>query len=270
MRTQPSARGVWSFRRLVWLIAGLALGSMIWLPADGVAQDRRPRPRDDGDRHGRFDGHDHEYRRGSRVQLGGGFVFVAPQGVFGDFVDDGWGVDLNVVYGLDPSNVIGLRFDAGWVRYGSEHVGAPLFPGTGRVLLDVGTHNNIAMFGIGPQIQVPAGPIRPYINGFVGMGYFYTESSLHDGYYYYDEFHRTTNFDDVSFGYGGGGGLALLLGRGRTPLSVNFDVQYRKYDDTEYLVEGSIWDDGFGGAVISPLFSDVEMLHFSVGLSVGL
>ncbi len=269
MGTQPSAGGAWSLRRLAWLFAGLALGSMIWMPADGVAQDRRPRPRPIDETHGRYDGHDHEYRRGSRLQLGGGFAFVAPQGVFGDFVDDGYGFNVHFIYGLDPSNVVGLRFDAGWVRYGSEHVGSPLFPGTGRVLLDVGTHNNIAMFSVGPQLQVPAGPLRPYVNGFVGMGYFYTESSIHDSYYH-DSFGRTTNFDDVSLGYGGGGGLALVLGHGRNPLSVNFDVQYRRYDDTEYLVEGSIWDDGFGGVVISPLLSDVEMVHFTVGVSVGL
>lgn len=269
MRTQPSAGDAWSPRRLAWLVVGLALGSMAWSPADGVAQDRRPGPRDIGDRHGRYDGHDHEYRRGSRLQLGGGFAFVAPQGVFGDYVDDGYGFNVHLVYGLDPSNVIGLRFDGGWVRYGSEHVGAPLFPGTGRVLLDVGTHNNIAMFSMGPQLQVPTGPLRPYVNGFVGMGYFYTESAIEDPYYH-DPFSRTTNFDDVSFGYGGGGGLALVVGRGRNPVSVTFDAQYRRYDDTEYLVEGSIWDDGFGGVVISPLLSDVELVHFTVGVSVGL
>lgn len=269
MRTQPSAGGAWPFRRLVWLVTGLAVGSLISLPTDGAAQERRPRPRDDGDRHGRFDGHDHESRRGPRLQLGGGFAFVVPQGEFRNFVDDGYGVDVHLVYGLDRSNVLGLRFDAGWVRYGSERVGAPLFPGTGRVLLDVGTRNNIAMFGVGPQLQVPTGPIRPYVNGFVGMGYFYTESSIRDSFSGRNVA-RTTNFDDVSFGYGGGGGLALVLGRGRNPLSVNFDAQYRRYNDTEYLVEGSIWDDGFGGVVVSPLLSDVDFLHFTVGLSVGL
>jgi hypothetical protein len=35
-------------------------------------------------------------------------------------------------------------------------------------------------------------------------------------------------------------------------------------------VEGSIWDDGFGGVVISPLFGDADILLLSVGVSIGL
>ncbi len=50
---------------------------------------------------------------------------------------------------------------------------------------------------------------------------------------------------------------------------MDFDVQYRRYPDTEYLVEGSIWEDEFGDVFISPLLSDVEFLHFTVGMSVG-
>ncbi len=270
MRTQPSATAARPSGRSVRLVTGLALGSLLLLAADTAAQEPRPRPTGERDRHERYDGHDHDgTRSGPRWELGGGFAYVLPQGEFGNFVDDGYGFGLHAVYALDPSRVVGLRFDAGWIRYGSEHFGAPSFPGTGRVFVDVGTHNNIGTFGIGPQLQVPSGPIRPYINGFVGLGYFYTESSISDPYYH-DTFARSTNFDDVSFAYGGGGGLAMVLGRGSHPLAVNFDVQYRKHDDTEYLVEGSIWDDGFGGVVISPLFGDADILLLSVGVSIGL
>ncbi len=258
MRRQSNDQGAWPFRRVAWLVVGFLLGSATWGPPDIAAQDRRPRP---------WGGH-YEYRHGPRAQVGAGFAYIVPRREFGVFVDDGYGVGVHFVYGLDPSNVLGLRFDAGWVRYGTERIGVPVFPGTGRVLFDVATHNNIAMFGIGPQIQVPKGPFRPYLNGFVGTGYFYTESSF-DNDFHSGGFGSTTNFDDVSFGYGGGGGLALVFGSGRHPLSVDFDVQWRRYPDTEYLVEGSIWEDEFGDVFISPLLSDVEFLHFTVGMSVG-
>ena len=270
MRTQPSATAARPSSRSVRLVTSLALGSLMLLAADTAAQEPRPRPTGEREPHGRYDGHDHEGARGGpRWELGGGFSYVVPQGEFGDFVDDGYGFGVHAVYALDTSGAVGLRFDAAWVRYGSEHFGTPVYPAPCCGWADVGTHNNIGMFGIGPQLKVPSGPIRPYINGFVGLGYFYTETSINDPYYYGPDA-RYTNFDDTSLAYGGGGGLSMVLGHGRNPLAVDFDVQYRRHDDTEYLVEGSIWDDGFGGVVISPLYGDADFLMFSVGVSIGL
>lgn len=203
--------------------------------------------------------------RQSRVRIGGGLGVAIPQGEFGRLVGEGFGAQVYSIFGLDRSNVIALRIDAGYVNYGSERFTIPIFPGIGRVGGEVRTRNNIATFGIGPQLQVPNGPVRPYVNGFVGVGYFFTESSVNDGFV---DFGSTLNFDDTTFAYGFGGGLGLQLGRGSVEL--NLDVQYRKHDDAEYLREGGIIDDGFGGVILNPIRSDADFLTFQVGVSVGL
>ena len=224
--------------------------------------------------HGEEQFEEDTYREGQRArrwEVGGGFMVMAPQGEFGRFVDDGYGFGINATVGLDPSNVIGIRFDAGYVNYGSERFGVPVFPTGGRVWTDLVTRNNIGYVGLGPQIQVPNGPIRPYVNGFVGVGYFFTESSIHGGYpYNYVGYGSTLNFDDMSLAYGFGGGLAIELAAGDMPIFLKLDTQYRRHDTTEYLVPGSIIDDGRGGAFIDPLYSDVDFLLFQVGVSFGL
>ncbi len=237
------------------------------VPGDAAAQ------RHGGHVHGRNDVEDeiHEEYRRTRWELGGGFSVLSPQGDFSGFVNDGFGVSLNATVGLEPTNALGMRFEAGYINYGSERFGVPVFPGTGRILADLTTRNNIGYVGLGPLIQIPTGPIRPYINGFVGVGYFFTESSIGGGYAYdYGGFGTTLNFDDASLAYGLGGGLSFRLSNGHSPVFLKVDGQYRRHGQTEYLTEGGIFDDGFGRAIVSPILSDVDFVLFNVGLSIGL
>ncbi len=260
-------------RTMARVVAPAVLVSAGWLaslPAPAEAQRRHGGHVHGDDRPGPDHRPDKRYFRTPRWDLGGGFAVAIPQGAFADFVSEGYGLGLHATYGLDPSNVVGLRLDAGFVTYGSERFAVPLLPNTGRIFVDLTTRNNIGFLGIGPQLQVPDGPIRPYVNGFVGLGYFFTESSLGGTSGFDPEFARTLNFDDASFAYGGGGGLAVRLGSGRTPVYLNFEAQYRNHGETEYLREGSIIDDGFGGVIIEPLLSDADFVLVQVGISVGL
>ncbi|MFV1988947.1 MAG: hypothetical protein ACC682_16875 [Gemmatimonadota bacterium] len=204
-------------------------------------------------------------RRQSMVTIGGGFGMVVPQGEFGRFVGNGYGASFNVVTALEPSNTFALRFDGGFANYGTERYTLGGF-GFGPVGPNIRTTNNIATFGVGPQLQLSRGPIRPYINGFVGMGYFWTQSSANDGW---RDFARTLNYDDWAFGYGGGGGIAVQLGAGSN-LLLTFDAQYRRHDNVQYLRPGSIVDDGFGGVFINPIISNADFLTFQMGMTIGL
>lgn len=252
-------------------VAGAAIAGVVVLAAarPAAAQERCWCDDDEhyDDRHD-----DRGHRHGPpRWDLGGGLAVAVPQGELADFIDEGFGLALHATYGLDPQSIVGLRFEGGFVQYGSERFTTPLLPATGRILVDVRTRNNIGMLGLGPQLQVPDGPIRPYLNGFVGLGYFFTESSVGgSSNFEFDDFARTLNFDDVSFAWGGGGGLGVRLGNGFRPIYLNFDAQYRNHGETEYLREGSIVDDGFGGIIITPLRSEADFLLFQLGVSVGL
>lgn len=249
------------FQRLAELTAAGAIAVAVALGTPSAV----PAQQHGGHYHGE-DGRrrdDHDYRR-ARVQLGGGLGVSVPQGDFGLFTEEGFGGNLYAAFPVDRSGAVAIRLDGGYVNYGSERFSVPFFPPTGRVGIDVRTRNNIATFGIGPQIQVPRGRLRPFINGFVGVGYFFTESSLSDGP---SSFGSTVNFDDWALGYGFGGGLGLEVSRSVT---LNFEAQYRMHDDVEYLREGGIVDDGFGGVIVNPILSDADYLLFQIGVSIGL
>ncbi|MDX1396145.1 MAG: hypothetical protein R3195_17320 [Gemmatimonadota bacterium] len=199
-----------------------------------------------------------------RFRVGGGLGMFVPQGEFGRFVGEGFAATGHMIVGVEPSNTFALRFEGGYVNYGSVSWGSSACcygpPGPG-----IRTTNNIATFGVGPQLQASMGAVQPYINGYVGSGYFYTHSSANDGWYHYA---HSLNFDDWAFGYGGGGGLAIAFGGG-SPVLLNFDVQYRRHDDVQYLTEGGIYDDGFGGTIVEPVYSNADFWTFQMGLSFG-
>lgn len=207
---------------------------------------------------------------GSRWFVGGGLAVSVPQGELAEFIGAGLGFGGHVRYGLDRAGLASLRLDAGVVTYGSETFRVPLSQTVSRVLVDVTTRNSILLVGLGPQLTLPAGAVRPYINGAVGLGYFFTESSVRgSGNLRFDDFARTTNFDDLSFAYGAGGGVAVALSRSRR-LFLVLDGQYRDHGRTRYLREGSVREEGGGRVTVTPLESDANLLVLQLGLSVGL
>lgn len=199
--------------------------------------------------------------------VGGGFILTVPKGDFDVVTDEGYGFSVQSVFKPDPWGVFGLRLDGTYITYGSESFFVPISPTVPRITGELTTRNNIAMFSVGPQLAVPSGPIRPYVNGFVGMGYFFTQSSIRgsDGPCCHD-FASSTNFDDWSFAYGGGGGMAITLTRDRR-LQLLLEAQYRHHETTQYLREGSITEDRFGNLFIDVFESDVDMVMLQLGVA---
>ena len=97
------------------------------------------------------------------------------------------------------------------MQYGSETLHVPYLPITGRVSLDVETTNNVVWGSIGPQIQVPVGPVQPYMNAAIGFMDFRTSTSVSGSDSDY-EYARSTNSDDATSAWIFGGGLYVPLG----------------------------------------------------------
>lgn len=173
------------------------------------------------------------------------------------------------VINLTPDGLLGLRFDGSFVVYGHERYATPLSPWVPRVWVDVSTDNMILSLGLGPQLTLGNGPIRPYVFGTAGLAYFTTVSSV-KGAGDWDAFAQSTNFDDVTVALTGGGGMLFRLTRGRHPVSLDLSLQSTYHGETEYLRRGGIVENPDGSLTLFPIRSQANVVSFRAGIAIGL
>ncbi len=204
-----------------------------------------------------------------RHMLGINGTLVRPVGEFQQFVDWGGGLGMYGVINLAPNGLLGLRFDGSFVIYGHERYSTPLSPWVPRVWVDVSTDNMIFSLGLGPQLTLGNGPLRPYLFGTAGLAYFTTVSSV-KGADDWDAFAQSTNFDDVTVALTGGGGMLLRLTRGRHPVSLDLSLQSTYHGETEYLRRGGIVENPDGSLTLFPIRSQTNVVSFRAGVAIGL
>jgi len=206
------------------------------------------------------------------LSAGGALVYGAPQGEFADQIDQAFGARGHLAYRLGDASWFSVRFDGGGLIYGQEKFRVPLSSTIGgRITVDVSTSNNIFFLGVGPQIAAPDGRLRPYANGFAGVTFLNTTSSVSGTRNGEDDpFASTTNLDDAAFAYGGGAGLLVRISGGETPIALDLGLAYHRSGEASYLREGDIEDRPDGTIVIHPVQSRTDMLNVHIGVSVGL
>ncbi|HEU0016405.1 MAG TPA: hypothetical protein VFQ45_22185 [Longimicrobium sp.] len=209
----------------------------------------------------------------ARSFFGLNLTLAQPTGEFAQQVEGGIGGELSFLHRLDDAGWLALRIDGGLLLYGYERQHVPLSETVGhRIWVDLTTSNNIAFFGIGPQIGVPSGRFQPYVNAYAGYSYIYTQSSVSGSSYdYYDEpFATTTNFDDGTYSWGAGAGAYLPITSGRVPISMDLGIKWRNNGVAEYLREGDIQDNDDGTLTLYPQRSDTDLMTFHIGVTLGL
>jgi hypothetical protein len=205
----------------------------------------------------------------SPVFFGGGLTGARPDGEFRDYVAGGFGGGGHAIVRLPSSVPIAIRLDGGFLNYGRETKRTALSPTIGdRIQVDVTTTNNIALLGIGPQIGVPDGKLRPYLGGIAGIGYFFTQSQV-NATRGQEPFAETTNYDDLTFSYAGLAGVYVPLSTRRAPVSLDVGLRYVVNGRTRYLREGSIVDGPGGSISFSPIESETNFFALQIGVSVG-
>lgn len=239
-----------------WTMAVAVLGCLA-LPTTGASQyvDRR-------------------YDRGNDGRPIRGEVFffadvAVPVGDFGSHVDLGGGGGMGGLLYLDEGRSVALRAEGSFLIYGSESVRVPLSTTVPFVDVDVRTTNSIVSAGIGPQIQMGNGSVKPYVYGTVGFSYFVTESGVR-GSNNAEEFASTTNYDDFTLALTGGGGVSVTLRDGENPVSLDFSASYRHNGLTEYLTNGDLRRLPRGGWIADPIVGDANLMTYRVGVSIGL
>lgn len=207
-----------------------------------------------------------------RSQVGGHLYYAQAVGDFSDYIDHGWGGAFHGAFLLGEAGVLGIRFDGSFMNYGRETVrDVCSLPGNCRVTVDVTTTNNMAFAAVGPQLQVPSGPFRPYVSPQVGWTFIWTTSTIEDS----DDRDRspldTENLTDNTFSYGGVAGILLPITRSaRNPVSLDMGVRYMRNGRVRYLREGDIIDHPTGPPTFDIQRSRADLVTYFVGVSVGV
>jgi hypothetical protein len=211
-----------------------------------------------------------EELRPVRVLPGAHLVYARPVGEFHSYVKHGGGLNLNLVVPVTVGNPFALRADGGFIVYGSERQRV-CFSGTVgcRVQLDLTTTNSIVYVNAGPQLMLPEGAVRPYVNTAIGFSYFGTSSQVEGTGGGSNPFAHTTNFSDITFSWAGGGGLLVQLASGRTPVHLDVGARYVRNGQVEYLKKGDIEDHPDGSITLHPTRSQANLVNVQLGVTFG-
>lgn len=201
----------------------------------------------------------------NRHKFGIDGTLMMPTGEFDRFVGIGGGLGTSLVAGIDNEGILGIRIDGSMLWYGHESWDIWLGPRMPNSYLDASTANMIFSLGVGPQITLGTGRVRPYGYGTAGLSYFVTISSVTgaDGY----EYDSHTDFDDWSFALAAGGGLLTQISNGPKPVFLDLGVRWTHNGTTDYLRKGSIVSEPNGAVVLHPIRSEANHWSFQLGVT---
>ena len=197
----------------------------------------------------------------TRFAAGVSVIGFEPKEEFRQNIGNGVGVSGTVQYYLDREGWGNIRFDPSWLRYGNEteRLG-------GRVELEVTTTHQIIGLSFGPELAVPRGPIRPYINtAFSGL-LFLTTSSVRGTDRNDQAIAESTNHSDWTKAWVVGSGVRIPLGGRDSGFAADVGVRYHKGSEASYLREGSIQDNPDGTVTITPLISETPFMMYTFGI----
>jgi hypothetical protein len=195
-------------------------------------------------------------------------MYAQPKGEFHQNVRRGFGGGGGLLYRLDRSGFLSLRFDGSGFAYGREERTVPFSETVGgRVTVDVTTTNSFFTFSFGPELAVPRGPIRPYVNtAFSGL-WLSTGSSV-GGFQSSDGGQSsigTTNFSDATRALILGGGVMVPL---KGIVSLDTGVRYHRGGQASYLQQGGIQDNPDGSITVAPLNSKTPYMVYLIGVRI--
>ena len=143
-------------------------------------------------------------------QAGGNFTLGFPQNEFKENIDNlGYGGTGFFAYRFPQSPLL-IGASASFLIYGRETREEPFSTTIPDVSVDVTTTNSIIMGHLFLRLQPPRGSILPYLDGLFGFNYLSTRTTI-ENQANDEEVASSTNFDDITFSYGAGGGLMIRV-----------------------------------------------------------
>jgi hypothetical protein len=208
-----------------------------------------------------------------------------PQSDFGDRLNRvGFGFSGTVLYGVGP---VSAGVEAGMMTY--ERQAAPLAPVVGTrtaILREEATVSGIGHLHAVVRLELPEGPIRPYVDGLVGFQRFTSKTDFDQtvlmvsdglivspagGSTMYTRRTSSLESDDVALSYGGGAGVLLRLAQGHdegTPYTAFLDLgaRYLVGEEATYRLAGT--DPETGEDIFGVARSSTNLLRPQISLVV--
>ncbi len=229
--------------------ARLALVTLAVLAPSLLAAQQQPRP----------------LLRPSRFSLGFEGGLAQPVGAFADEVGTFGGGAFFGQFRVTPA--LALRAEANLLIYGHQRIPDLCAATTCRVRFDVTTDNQVFSALIGPQLELPSGPVRPYVGAGVGLGYFFTSSGVAGSSS--GAFASTTNYHDAVLDWSGGGGVRVPFRIRQVPLAVDLGARYQRNGSVSYLRKDSgITDNPDGSITVHPTTSSANFVLWHLGASL--
>lgn len=201
---------------------------------------------------------------------GGDLIIAVPVGPFSEVVGGGFGLGFHGGMPWGSSGPLSIRADLGFINYGNETI-AICVTQPCRVTGDLTTSNNILFLGAGPELALGEGAISGYLHGGVGFAYFATTSSVRGSGNQGDPFASSTNYDDLTLAFLGGGGMLIQIGgRRESPVFLDLGGRYHHNGEAEYLRKGDIQDLPDGSVIVRPRRSETNLWSLRVGLRFGV
>lgn len=203
-----------------------------------------------------------------RLSYGLTFMQSRPQGELARRVGLGYGANGSVLFRLDDKGWLSLRGDIGAVQYGDASrevdLGDPQIDG---LRFRVNTTNYIMPIGLGAQVTLPSGLVRPYLNAGVAAQVFFTETELRSDRAGSNIASTTNRSDGVASMMVGGGLYFVLPIRSRSVL-IDAGVQYLDGGRASYLVPTAT-NDATGRPSFVGVSSGAHLMVIKLGARIG-
>lgn len=207
-------------------------------------------------------------------QAGGNFTLGFPQNEFKENIDNiGYGGTGFFAYRFPQSPLL-IGASASFLVYGRETREEPFSMTIKKVFVDVTTTNSIIMGHLFFRLQPLKGSVLPYLDGLFGFNYLSTRTSIEDQWDN-EPIASSTNFDDITFSYGAGGGLMIRVYQSPQDdqkenelqaVYIDLGIRYIKSGEAEYLKKGSIVEEENGDVTYDINKSATDLITGHIGV----
>jgi hypothetical protein len=211
----------------------------------------------------------------ARYTVGLSGLYGQPLGPFADNVRRGFGLDGMGTIGLDSRGIFSLKGELGWMRLNSKSEFFIIDTGFEFLELESETTSGVLMLGVGPQLAVPFGPIRPYVGGSVGFARFATSTAIklsadQSNTGQEETIDDQTVSSDFILSLAASGGIRFelpFMGRG---VLADLGARWHRNGEAEYVSNEGVVYDGSGRPTITATRSEADFLVFRLGIVIPL